>query len=60
MRKVLLALFVLAALVIGLGFYLGWFSIAPRAQDNTNAPPSQLTRRRLKPMWERRRRRSRS
>jgi hypothetical protein len=39
MRKVLLALFVLAALVIGLGFYLKWFSFAPQGgEDNPNVP----------------------
>jgi hypothetical protein len=39
MRKVLLALFVMAAVVIGLGFYLKWFSLTPKGEeDNTNVP----------------------
>ena len=38
MSKVLLALFVMAALVIGIGFYLNWFSYAPKGGDNTNVP----------------------
>ena len=39
MRKVLLALFVMAAVVIGFGFYLKWFSFTPKGgEDNTNIP----------------------
>jgi hypothetical protein len=39
MRKVLLALFVMAAVVIGLGFYLKWFSFTPKGgEDNTYVP----------------------
>jgi hypothetical protein len=39
MGKVLIALVVIAALVIGLGFYLNWFSFAPKGGDtNTNVP----------------------
>ena len=39
MRKVLLALFVMAAVVIGLGFYLKWFSFTPKGgEDNTSIP----------------------
>jgi len=41
MRKMLLALFVMAAVVIGLGFYLKWFSFTPKGgEDNTNVPIS--------------------
>ena len=39
MRKMLLALFVMAAVVIGLGFYLKWFSFTPKGgENNTNIP----------------------
>src|SRR5215831_8736901 len=39
MRKMLLALFVMAAVVIGLGFYLKWFSFTPKGGEyNTNLP----------------------
>lgn len=34
MRKVLLIVLVVAALVIGLGFYLNWFSLALTDGDN--------------------------
>jgi hypothetical protein len=39
MGKVLFALIVIAAIVIGAGFYLNWFSFAPKGSDtNTNVP----------------------
>lgn len=41
MRKVVLALLVLAALVIGLGFYLNWFSVA--VQDGEDQSTISVT-----------------
>jgi hypothetical protein len=39
MRKLLLTLVVAAAILIGLGFYLNWFSWSPKGGDDQNPSP---------------------
>jgi hypothetical protein len=48
MRNVLLALAVLAALVIGTGYYLNWFSFAPQGGDNNTNVPSTVDKEKVK------------
>jgi hypothetical protein len=53
MRKALVALLVAGGVVIGLGFYLNWFSFAPKAGDDKSNIPVTVDREKIKADAER-------
>jgi hypothetical protein len=47
MRKLLLTLLVVAGIVIGLGFYLKWFSLTPQGGDDQNHNPVTIDKEKI-------------